>query len=377
MAKALIYVLVLLLWIGLGSRNASSQPLLPPSTLRLHKIQLSVEGRQKRVSFRFSQPPAALKAFALSSPPRLVVDVSGPVTSLPAETYPAEDSLLARVRVGFHPQHMRFVLDLKTEKVPPFFVEQQDTLVTAVLGEEVGESGEVHSQVLFSLSEKTVASENVSGAPAPAPPAVPEVSFKEDLPAQTGSPEARHHLERGQILYDRGEVDEAVIQWREAVRLAPNVAKAHHLLGLALQDRGDLRAAIAAFQQALRLNPDNATAYVHLALALEAKGDAKEALAAYQRALQLVPTSPYVHNRLGHLLAAAGDWEGAVREWQRTTQLLPDYAYAYANLGEALEQRGKKGEALAAYERAILLDPQAPFAPEVRRRIVRLRASRS
>ncbi len=385
MDKVWLSILVLFLWAGLCSSTAFPQPPSQPSTLYLHKLQLSVEAGQKIVSFGFSQPPDSVKAFVLSSPPRLVVDVKGPSKDQPSATYKVEDSLLQRVRVGSHPQRLRFVLDLKTDKVPPFSVEQKNTLVTAVLGERTGESGEIHSQTLFSLSGKAVASQSVPREPVPTPPPVtPDMSLKEYLSL---SQEARHHLKQGQILYDRGKVAEALAQWRETVRLAPNTAKAHHLLGIALRDRGDLTESIAAFQEALRLDPDNATAYVHLARAFEARGDTNKALAAYHRALQLVPSAPYVHNRLGHLLAAKGDWEGAIKEWQQTTQVLPNYAYAHANLGEAFEQIGEKGEALAAYERALpgcarftqVLEQigkkgeAAALCAEVRQRVARLR----
>ncbi len=388
MGKVRLYLLVLFLWAGLCSPTAFPQPPTQPSTLHLHKIQLSVETGQKIVSFNFSLPPDSVKAFVLSSPPRLVVDIKGPIKDQPTATYTVEDSLLHRVRVGSHPQRLRFVLDLKTDKVPPFSVEQKDVRVTAVLGERTGESGKVHSQTLFSLSGKVVASQSVPRGPVLTPPPVTpdmsDMSLKQYLPL---SQEARHHLKQGQVFYDRGQVDEAIVQWRETVRLAPNVAKAHHLLGIALRDSGDLTESLAAFQEALRLDPDNATACVHLARAFEARGDTKEAFAAYYRALQLVPSAPYVHNRLGHLLAAKGDWEGAVTEWQQTTELLPNYAYAHANLGEAFEQMGKRGEALAAYERALPVCARftqaleqigkkgeaATLCAEVRRRVARLR----
>ena len=342
--------------------------------LRLDELTLSVGDSQQTVLLRFSQPPDSVRTLALSSPSRLVVDVTGPVKGQRPATYRAEDpllqSLLARVRVGSHSQRMRFVLDLKTDKVPPFTVEQKNTLVTARLGKQTGKSGEVRSQVLFSRPGKLVASRGIPRIVTPTPPSIaPDISLREDLAPETLSQEARLHLRQGQLLYDRGDIDKAIVQWQETVRMAPDSAKAHHLLGLALRDRGDTTKAIAEFQQALRLDPDNATAHVHLAMAYESKGDTRGALTAYHSALQLVPASPYVHNRLGHLLAARGDWQGAIKEWQQTTQMLPDYAYAYANLGEALEQVGKKGEALTAYERAVFLDPEAPFVTEVRRRV--------
>jgi Flp pilus assembly protein TadD len=214
-------------------------------------------------------------------------------------------------------------------------------------------------------------------ARAPAPP--PVVATPRPAPEKSRSPnslsrEGRRHLGKGQILYDQGSVDEAIVEWRQTARLAPDNAKVHHLLGLALQDRGDQNEAITELNTSLRLDPENATAYVHLAQVLEAQGDVQAARNAYTKALKLVPTSAHVHNRLGHLLAAQEDWKGAAKEWQQTTELQPDYAYAYANLGEALERIEKKKEALEAYRQAVSLDPSAPFVAEVNQRITLLNA---
>lgn len=360
--SALVLLLSACLWPSSAFPQSASS-----STLSLQEIRLSTTGEQKTISLLFSQPPTAVHAFALSSPSRLVIDVGGPFKALPPATYPAEDSLLSRVRTGSHQQLLRFVMDFKAASVPPFVVEQTGAVVTAVLTVQGTAAGEAHTQLLFPPAKKTIAAREVPKTLVAPPPQEPVV-----LPSRG---EARRHLERGQVLYDGGKLHEAITEWREAVRLAPDMAEAHHLLGLALQDRGDLAEAIVEFREALRLSPDDAMAYVHLARALENQGDVKEALVTYRKALQFVPTSAPVYNRIAHLLATQGDWEGAVREWRQTTQLRPDYAYAYANLGEALEHTGKPRDALIAYERAVQLDPHAPFVAEVRQRIARLRAS--
>ena len=111
---------------GAGTALAQSAS---PSVLRLHKVHLTAEGGQRQVVLQFSQAPSAVHAFPLATPTRLVIDVIGPVLPLPSAAYPARDTLLRRVRVGAHPQHLRFVLDLKGEKLPAFSVEQQGSRV--------------------------------------------------------------------------------------------------------------------------------------------------------------------------------------------------------------------------------------------------------
>ena len=208
----------------------------------------------------------------------------------------------------------------------------------------------------------------------PAPPA-PAISSQDPPQPPPVSSTASQHLRQGYSLYNQGNLDGAIRQWREAIDQAPGYAEAHYRIGVALQERGELSQAITAFREAARLSPDDATTHIHLARAYEAEGHTQDALAAYSKALRLVPTSAHVHHRVGHLLAAEGDLTGAMHAWRQTIRLQPDYAYAYVSLGQALGQAGQKDEAVAVYEQALRLDPRAPFVAEVRQQIARLRAA--
>ena len=402
MSRTCLSVIAAAIWIGLWSIPAFSQSSPRSGVLLLDKIQLSVEGKRRSVLFRFSRAPDSIHSFALSSPSRLVVDVNGPVQAMPSGTYPAEDALLAQVRLGAHPPRLRLVLDLKGPKIPPFVVEQRQSLVAIVFTPKNNAVNEAFTQMLFSHTKKGTLSLPIRKSALPRPPkalpAAPSAPLpktppptpprpvtqktpQSDLPgAQSGrtlSSQALSHLEQGQVFYDRGELAKAISEWSETVRLAPANAKAHHLMGLALGDSGEHARAVSALHTSLLLDPDNAMAHVHLARALANKGDTQEAIAAYRKALRLVPTSAYIHDQLGHLLASTGDLQEAAGEWQDAVELDPDYAYTHANLGEALEKLGKKAAALSAYERAVQLAPDATFVTEVRQRIEHLRASGS
>lgn len=350
---------------GIALLVLGTPPAFAQSTaLHLQEIRLTTEGEARVVLFQFSHPPDSIRSFSLSSPSRIVIDVHGPVQDVPSRTYRAGDALLTHVRTGSHPQRLRLVLDLNGQTVPVHSVEHQATKVLAKLGKpgegQDGGSPPVRTQLLFSRSQTAPASQPERKSPAPVVASIPTPALPSppvDLkPAPSSEPlsqQARYHLEQGQILYDAGKVDEAIVQWRETLRLAPQAAQAHHLLGIAFRDQKDHIQAAAALQQALRLEPDNATTHVHLARAFEALGKEQEAFDTYQKALQLVPSAPYVHNRLGYLLAGREDWQGAAQAWYQTIQLAPRYAYAYANYGEALEKTGRKKDALATYTNAV------------------------
>ena len=144
--------------------GASAVRAASPPVLRLHKVHLTADGGQRQVVLQFSQAPSAIHAFPLSTPTRLVIDVIGPVLPRPSAAYPAKDTLLRRVRVGAHPQHLRFVLDLKGEKLPAFSVEQQGSRVRAVLQAPDRPAPELRAQILFESPE---VSSFVQSIPAP------------------------------------------------------------------------------------------------------------------------------------------------------------------------------------------------------------------
>ena len=387
-----VRISLVLLWLVLGTPLAFSQS----ATLHLQEIRLTTEGEARTVLFQFSHPPDSIRSFSLSSPSRIVIDVHGPVQNVPSRTYQADDTLLTHVRLGSHPQHLRLVLDLNGQTVPVHSVEHRAAEVFAKLGKQGGDSPSVQTQVLFSRPQTAPASQRTLKSPAPVvaavptpPPPSPQIEPEQSASPQPLSRQARYHLEQGQILYDAGEVDQAVAEWQETLRLAPQTAQAHHLLGLAFRDQKDYTQAAAAFQQALRLEPDNATAHVHLARAFEALGKEQEAFDTYQKALQLVPSAPYVHNRLGYILAEREDWQGAANAWYQTIQLAPHYAYAYANYGEALEKMGREQDALSTYKNAVPVCVRFTQAfeesrkksnadalcAEIRKRVARLRGS--
>ena len=60
------------------------------------------------------------------------------------------------------------------------------------------------------------------------------------------------HIHLGIALSEQGRLDEAIDEFREAIRLKKDFAPAHNNLGIALGGKGRLDEAIDEFREALR-----------------------------------------------------------------------------------------------------------------------------
>lgn len=76
-----------------------------------------------------------------------------------------------------------------------------------------------------------------------------------------------------------------------AIKQNPLLAEAYSNLGNVLKERGHLQEALDNYRQAVRLKPDFIDGYINLAAALVAAGDMEQAVQAYISALQYNPVS--------------------------------------------------------------------------------------
>jgi len=180
------------------------------------------------------------------------------------------------------------------------------------------------------------------------------------------------HDNLGTALVRAGRIQEAIEQYQQALQINPNAAATHDNLGHALARAGRIPEAISQYQQALQLNPDDAATRNNLGHALAQTGQLPEAIAQYQQALQINPDDAVTHNNLGNTLARANRLPEAISQFEQALQIKPDFAEAHYNLGNALAQTGGIQEAITQYEEAVRLRPN--FA-EAREQLARLRVA--
>jgi hypothetical protein len=94
------------------------------------------------------------------------------------------------------------------------------------------------------------------------------------------------------MLKAGGKLDEAIAEYREAIRLNPAGIEAHYNLGSTFFALGKPDEAIAELREAIRLAPGFAEAHCNLGHALGAKGEHAESLAEFRRGHELGSKRP-------------------------------------------------------------------------------------
>jgi protein O-GlcNAc transferase len=183
------------------------------------------------------------------------------------------------------------------------------------------------------------------------------------VPAQ----DATRLIEQGHALEAQGKADEAMQCYLEAIRLAPNPARAHLNRGNLLLSRGDLPGALQAFRAAIEHKPDYAGAYYNIGNALLSDGQLEQAVANYRRALEIQPDYAEVHCVLGIALKELGQVDDAIASFRTALQINPELVEARTNIGNilgelfntgnALLKDGKLDAAIAQYRLALKIEP--------------------
>jgi Flp pilus assembly protein TadD len=148
------------------------------------------------------------------------------------------------------------------------------------------------------------------------------------------------HLNYGLALADAGRKEEAIEQFRMAVRIDPNFVLPHTSLAFALIVRGDLPGAIRELREVVRLQPESPKVRNDLAFTLMRNGQFDSAVAEYKEALRLDPNWELPPHNLGIAYLARGDFQQAIAFLKAALRLRPDFAGTRRDLADAYRKAG-------------------------------------
>lgn len=168
------------------------------------------------------------------------------------------------------------------------------------------------------------------------------------------------YCNRGIAYRKRGEYDEAIRDYDQAIALCPQSSDLHTSRGIAYRMKGDYDQAIESFNRAIKLNSQSAVAYNNRGLAYYNKGDHAQAIKDYDQAIKLKPTYAKAYNNRGNAYLFKVVYDQAIKDYDKAIELNPQYALAYNNRGYAYMTRGNDGDyelAMNDFKTGLSLNP--------------------
>jgi tetratricopeptide (TPR) repeat protein len=185
--------------------------------------------------------------------------------------------------------------------------------------------------------------------------------------APPGFPQAPpwvEHNNRGRAYLREGQIDAAIAEFGEALRLKPDRAATYIDLSLAYHRKGQYDAAIAVLQRALRLEPDNPAVHYGLGRVYTEKKQYDAAITSLQEANRLRPNDAPTFLGLGYAYYDKGSYDAAIGWLQEANRLRPNYVPTLYGLGSAYYRKGSYDAAIGWFKEAVRIQPDYP---EVRR----------
>ena len=170
------------------------------------------------------------------------------------------------------------------------------------------------------------------------------------------------HNNLGIVLFQKGEIDEAIAHYRKTLQMQPDFSDADYNLGNALLQKGKVDEAIVHCQRAVMIQPNDPDAQVALGNALLQKQRVDEAIVHYQKALAVRPDYFLAHHALSHAFLERGEIDAAIFHCRAALLIQPENADAHTNLAIAADEKGQKAESIQHYEKALAISPQSVSA---------------
>ena len=163
---------------------------------------------------------------------------------------------------------------------------------------------------------------------------------------------------RANVWLKRNELDTAIADYNEAIRLNPGSAGvAHQGRGRAWRGKKDYDKAIADCNEAIRLDPGHALRLLHPWRCLDRQKGLRQGHQDYDEAIRLEPENALAFSNRGLALVFKKDYDKAIQDFNEAIRLEPRYALAFYSRGNTWIIKQDYDKAIADYNEAIRLYP--------------------
>jgi len=158
-------------------------------------------------------------------------------------------------------------------------------------------------------------------------------------------------------LYQYGDIDGAIEEFKKALAIDPQNVNVHNSLGVCYGVQGKLDPAIDAFETAIRLDPEDVMATYNLGLAHFKQGDKEKALDLFLEAHGLDGNNPDVAYQIAVCYRENDQTDTALEYLKKAVENTRKGAHVFQALGECYFEKEMLQQAAKAYEQAVRQNP--------------------
>lgn len=144
----------------------------------------------------------------------------------------------------------------------------------------------------------------------------------------------------------------------------PSEYHSRYNLALAYERRGQVENALREYRATITLRPQYVNAYVNLGALIAAQGDIASAIDIFMEGTRVRPDAPQLHYNLGLAYQHLSRWDEAIASYKRAIAIESMYREAYRNLATVYGEKKMYEEAVEAYASLASIDPS--FAEELK-----------
>jgi tetratricopeptide (TPR) repeat protein len=163
---------------------------------------------------------------------------------------------------------------------------------------------------------------------------------------------------RGKAYRDNRDIEAALKDYDQAIRLDPNNAQAYANRGSAFHAKKQYDRALADYAKSLALKPDNATAWAYQGDSYYYAGKPEDAIKSFANAIKYSPDWMWPYNDRGELYLDRDDFELAIKDFDNVVRTSSAYAMGWNNRCRALAIVGRLDQALRDCEEALKINPK-------------------
>lgn len=158
-------------------------------------------------------------------------------------------------------------------------------------------------------------------------------------------------VHRGLFYMHNMDIDEALSDFREALKYGPDEWVIYNNIGCCYERIGDFKEAISYFEQALEHLGDKKSQlpYGNLADCYEALGDYEKSIECYKKNLENEPDDKNIFKELGFLYRYLGDYKQALQYFEKD----PENKDYYSRIGDVQYLEGHTTLALRTYKKGV------------------------